>query len=223
MKNIEINTKAVKKLFAAGLLAFTMAGCAGNNEPTKEETSQGEKTEEVAETKENVNVEEVLKDTDYDNGDFASEEKEYNSIGFKSLGDDETKDLREGDVITKIPDRSILEENGLDFVFVYDVYKKNANETTYSNKPLSDPSYRYDFEFEQKEIDIYDMNGKLESTSMLKNSKKITIVKAEYQYIDDLGKWGKALSLNNEALYINGKIYNVENFAKEMMGHQKTK
>ena len=46
MKNIEINTKAVKKLFAAGLLAFTMAGCAGNNEPTKGEISQGEKTEE---------------------------------------------------------------------------------------------------------------------------------------------------------------------------------
>ena len=44
MKNIEINTKAVKKLFAAGLLALTMAGCGGSNEPTKEDTPQDEVT-----------------------------------------------------------------------------------------------------------------------------------------------------------------------------------
>lgn len=81
MKNIEINTKAVKKLFAAGLLAFTMAGCAGNNEPTKEETPQGEKTEERGETHFSEKETRALKEGDILNCDKLPDRKVLEEMG----------------------------------------------------------------------------------------------------------------------------------------------
>ncbi len=93
MKNIEINTKAVKKVFAAGLLALTMTGCGGNSEPTKEETPQGETTEE----KEN--------ETTYFSEKETRALKEGDILNCNTL-----------------PDRKVLEEMGLDYIVVCEQY-----------------------------------------------------------------------------------------------------
>lgn len=107
MKNIEINTKAVKKLFAAGLLAFTMTGCGGNSEPTKEETPQGEIPQEET-TEKIVGFEDTGK------------------ITYEVMSVEETKTLKEGQFIesennlkTKVPDMKTLESLGLDYEVVW--------------------------------------------------------------------------------------------------------
>lgn len=99
MKNIEINTKAVKKLFAAGLLSLTMAGCTENNEPVKQETPKGE-----------VTVDEV---------------SETGKINYEIMSVEETKKLTEGQFVeaesnlkVNVPDMKTLESMGLDYEVV---------------------------------------------------------------------------------------------------------
>lgn len=103
MKNIEINTKAVKKLFAAGLLALSMSGCAGTTKSAKEEPTKGDKTEEVS--------------------------KKDDKTGFEyvEMSDEETKQLKAGDFIEstdgktiKVPNRAVLESLGYDFEYEVD-------------------------------------------------------------------------------------------------------
>lgn len=120
MKNIEINTKAVKKVFAAGLLALTMTGCGGNSEPVKEENPQDE-----------VTVDKV---------------NETGEIIYETMSVEETKKLTEGQFIeaesnlkVKVPDMKTLESMGLD----YEVVIKTKNGPVDGELEDADTYYYY--------------------------------------------------------------------------------
>lgn len=178
MKNIEINTKAVKKIFAAGLLAFTMAGCAGNNEPTKEETSQGEKTEEKIDN---------------------------NEITY--LTEKETQSLEAGDVFDygKLPDRKVLEEKKLDYITICDNYTYTT--TDFNEEPKNTAKFEYDGEVETyimagEESSNYNMinsylNEKREVVWYVYKPLKVKIISFEYVK-DENGKMGKEITLNGQ-------------------------
>lgn len=98
MKNIEINTKAVKKIFAAGLLVLTMTGCGGNTEPVKDNKPTEEKTEETG------------------------KEQNDTELVYEKMTKEETEKLAVGDFIeskngkvVKIPDQEVLESLGRDY------------------------------------------------------------------------------------------------------------
>lgn len=147
MKNIEINTKAVKKIFAAGLLVLTMTGCGGNTEPVKDNKPTGEKTEE----------------------------KEENKTGFNyvEMSEKETKDLVAGDFIQSedgktitIPDRDLLESLGYDFEYEVECLYGVKGETlksdgvTYYFDNAINNAISYEYEENGKEMEcVYKIKG----------------------------------------------------------------
>lgn len=221
MKNIEINTKAVKKVFAAGLLALTMTGCGGNSEPTKEETPQGETTEEVVNNpEEDLQYEEKLKDVKYSKGDLVGENKIYKEEGIEFMSQEETALLKAGDSVTKVPDRKTLEEMGLDFVFVYEAYAA-GDDGQYETTPAVEWTPMYIFPMNEYEGGYIDENGEY-AMGLNKWTGKMEILEAEYKFNETDNYWEKNLYKEGEFVTI-GKIYSLKNFSEYINSYQKTK
>lgn len=221
MKNIKINTKVVKKLFATGLLTFTMTGCGVNNEFIKEENLPEKKTEEFVDySKEESRYEEKLNDVIFSKGDFVNENKLYQSKGMEFMTAEETSLLKIGDTVTKVPDRKILEEMGLDFVFVYEIYIKGAD-NQYQADPVIDWTPMYIFSANEYEGPFIDKKG-IYHDGLNKWTGEIEILKAEYAYNESDHYWEKNLYKSGEVVSL-GKIYSLKNFYKHINSYQKTK
>lgn len=99
MKKIEINKSSIKKSLLAGALALTMGGLTGCSTNDKKPENNGTENK-VVETNPNELTEEEIKALK--TGDILPEGKEVN--------------------------RELLEQQGMDYVYVYHIYKKCEGE-----------------------------------------------------------------------------------------------
>ena len=111
---------------------------------------------------------------------------------------EETKALKIGDVVPKGKEvnRELLEKQGMDYVYLYDVYIKRENGEKVLNSDTT--MYLYDVAPKEDKIDMQvEDEGKMINIYNVYNLRNIEIVQAEIMYDELNGIYKKQITLGN--------------------------
>lgn len=198
------------------LLIFSVTACSGNSS-SDNNAKESEKTKQLDIVKQaekykndDAQYEDRLKNVDYLKGDLAGEYQIYIDNNLDFMTEEETTKLKVGDIVSKVPNRRVLEEKGLDFVFVFKSYKQ-VSEGEFASEPTIDWEASYILPAKEYEGEWIDTNGET-IMGLHKWTGDIEILEAKYVQSPLSNEWQKLLYKDGNNVEI-GKVYSLKHFS----------